>query len=240
MLQPIFLATCSLKCANWWFTVCVLWFLKDEIPLNLSERVIFMKFRVTFCADLTFQAGLSPDVLLFLLCQIRRLCELRSTLSALYISLFSDSSRLLNIYTHARHSHTPKNNRLTTESFHTLSQGSGLSQELSTTSNLNLFPPSCEPRVYTGLGPGSRFSWQWLVVTHTLAHMGGMLKWFPCIWSLEIVVAVRAFLLSRLLCTYPPVFVVHAWAPGASGGGPLIDLGVLWFWRGMCCVSGLV
>lgn len=129
-------------------------------------------------------------------------------MSVFNILLFPEKSQGWWILTHTD-SHTSKNNQMTTESlsgcFH---KAGGLSQELSTTSNLNLFPPFCKPTVYTGLAPGSRFSWRWLVVTHTRE-----VCWNDsCVWSVEVVVALRAFLLYPL-CTYPKVsHLVQAWA----------------------------
>lgn len=134
--------------------------------------------------------------------------------------------------------HSKRATRWPENPFWVLSQGAGFSQELSATSNLNLFPPFCKPKVYTGLAPASCFSWAWLVVTFT--HTREVCRSDSRVWSLEVIGKVlRAFLLSPL-CTCPPVSVVQAWAWG-PGEGILTDLhSVLWFWGWMCCVSGLI
>lgn len=116
--------------------------------------------------------------------------------------------------------------------FSVLSQGAGLSQELSTTCNLSLFPPFWKPRMYTGLVPGSSFS------SHTLTYMGGVLKWFPCLILGARWRASKAFLLSPL-CTYPPVSVVKAQAQRPLEG-ILTVLHSVMVLGGMCCVLGLV
>lgn len=109
----------------------------------------------------------------------------------------------------------------------------GLSQELSTTSNVNLFPPFCKPRVYTGLAPGPGFSWQWLVVTHT---WGGVLKWFLCL----IRGGCGSF--ESFSSVYLPTSICGpGLSPGARGGDPSLIPKVCYGFGGnvLCLRSGL-
>lgn len=146
-------------------------------------------------------------------------------MSVLNILLVWENPRLLNITTQPhivlRRTRWPLNR------FRVLSQGSSLSQELSATSNLNLFPQFCKARVYTGLTPGSHILSKGLVVWYTCAHTHRRhVESIP--WSLEVVVALRGILLSSL-CTHHQ----SPWSKLEPGGlgkkTPLWSQGVVWF-----------
>lgn len=111
--------------------------------------------------------------------------------------------------------------------FRVLSQGAGLSQELSTTSNLNLFPPFCKPRVYTGLAPGSCLSWQWLVVAHT--HTREVCWNDSCVWTLEVV--------GELICVLTHQYPWSRPEPGGQGRGSWLISTVCYGSGGECAVS---
>lgn len=95
--------------------------------------------------------------------------------------------------------------------FRVLSQGAGLSQELSTTSNVNLFPPFCKPWVYTGLAPGSCLSWRWLVVKHTHTH-GRYVEMIPVFDPWRSLESSSVYL--------PTSIRGPGLSPGARGGDP--------------------